>query len=316
MTTAIPAVSARPSAIESERLPKRRRNRVDWRQVGLAALLIAPNLLVLIIFTYRPLVDNIRISFFDWNISSSDMTFVGLGNYRQWLSAPETGTVVMNTLVFTVCAVVGSMILGLALAVLLDQKLHGRAAVRSIVFAPYVVSGAAIGVAFQFIFDPSYGLIQWFLNLVNVPVPSFYQKPGWALFMITVTYIWKNTGYVFVIYLAALQGRRSDLDEASEIDGTPAWRHFFRVVMPQMRPITFFLLITVLLSSMQVFDVINVMTGGGPFGYGTSTMVFQVYQETFVNSRAGYGAAVATIMFFVVLLITVLQLWLQKRLEK
>ena len=123
MTTAIPAVSARPSAIESERLPKRRRNRVDWRQVGLAALLIAPNLLLLIIFTYRPLVDNIRISFFDWNISSSDMTFVGLGNYRQWLSAPETGTVVMNTLVFTVCAVVGSMILGLALAVLLDQKL-------------------------------------------------------------------------------------------------------------------------------------------------------------------------------------------------
>lgn len=317
MTTAIPAVSVKPEVLDEGAASARRKRRsVDWRQTALAAALIAPNLILLIMFTYRPLVDNIRISFFDWNISSPKMTFIGLDNYRNWLSAPETGTVVMNTVIFTVCAVAGSMVLGLALAVLLDQKLYGRSAVRSIVFAPYVVSGAAIGVAFQFMFDPNYGLIQWFLNLVHVPVPNFYQKPGWALFMITATYIWKNTGYVFVIYLAALQGRRADLDEASEIDGTPAWRHFVRVVMPQVRPITFFLLITVLLSSMQVFDVINVMTGGGPFGYGTSTMVFQVYQETFVNSRAGYGAAVATIMFLVVLVITVLQLQLQKKLEK
>ena len=137
-----------------------------------------------------------------------------------------------------------------------------------------------------------------------------------ALFMITVTYIWKNVGYVFVIYLAALQGRRHDLDEAAEIDGTSASRHFFRVVLPQLRGTTFFLLITVLLSSFQVFDVINAMTRGGPFTYGTTTMVFQVYTETFVNGRAGYGAAVATIMFLVVLIITVLQIKLQERLDK
>lgn len=315
LTAAIPAVTEKPVVSEGfARHPRKRK--LDWKQIGLAALLVGPNLLLLVLFTYRPLVDNIRISFFNWNISSPTMTFVGLQNYIDWFQAPDTGRVVFNTVVFTFFAVAGSMVLGLALALLLDQKLFGRAAVRSMVFAPYVIAGAAIGVAFQFVFDPNYGLIQYFLGIIGVDVPNFYQQQNWALFMITVTYIWKNVGYVFVIYLAALQGRRRDLDEASEIDGTPAARHFFRVVLPQLRGTTFFLLITVLLNSFQVFDIINAMTGGGPFGYGTSTMVFQVYQETFINNRAGYGAAVATIMFLVVLVITVLQIKLQERMDK
>jgi len=317
MSTMIPAVTVEPEVSRDfAAAAKRARAKVDWRQVGFAALLIGPNLALLILFTYRPLIDNIRISFYNWNISSPTMTFVGLQNYIDWFTAPETGMIVMNTVIFTFCAVAGSMVIGLLLAIVLDQKLLGRAAVRSMVFAPYVIAGAAIGVAFQFVFDPRYGLIQYFLGLLGIEVPNFYQQSGWALFMITVTYIWKNVGYVFVIYLAALQGRRSDLDEASEIDGTPPVRHFFRVVMPQLRGTTFFLLITVLLNSFQVFDIINAMTRGGPFTYGTTTMVYQVYTETFVNNRAGYGAAVATIMFLVVLIMTVAQIKLQERLER
>ena len=278
MNTTIPAVSAEPTISEgSSATYKKKRAKIDWKQVGLATLLIAPNLILLILFTYRPLIDNIRISFYNWNISSPNMTFVGLQNYISWFKAPETPQVVWNTFLFTFFAVAGSMVIGLLLAILLDQKLVGRAAVRSMVFAPYVIAGAAIGVAFQFVFDPRYGLIQHFLTLLHIPVPNFYQQPGWALFMITVTYIWKNVGYVFVIYLAALQSRRADLDEASEIDGTPPVRHFFRVVLPQLRGTTFFLSITVLLNSFQVFDIINAMTRGGPFTYGTTTMVFQVY---------------------------------------
>ena len=150
--------------------------------------------------------------------------------------------------------------LGLALALLLDQKLKGRNLVRSVVFAPFVISGAAIGVAFQFVFDPSFGLIQDLLAKIGVASPDFYQKPGWALFMVTATYIWKNLGYSFVIYLAALQARRGDLDEAAEIDGASKWTHFRKVLLPQLRPTTFFLSITVLLSSVQVFDIIYAMT--------------------------------------------------------
>ena len=244
-----------------------------------------PNLALLILFTYRPLIDNIRLSFTDYNISAPFANYVGISNYTEWFTREDTRTIVLNTLVFTVATVVLSMGLGLGLALLLDQRLKGRNLVRSLVFAPFVVSGAAIGVAFQFVFDPSFGL---------------------------VTYIWKNLGYTFVIYLAALQGRRSDLDEAAEIDGASAWTRFTRVLLPQLRPTTFFLSITVLLSSVQVFDIINVMTRGGPVGTGTTTLVYQVYQETFVNLRAGYGATVATVMFLI-LVVTVVQVRVMDR---
>lgn len=287
--------------------PPRRRRRTDLKQVLLAAALIGPNLVLLLVFTYRPLIDNIRISLYRWNISSPRMTFVGLDNYVQYFRDPESWAIMGHTLVFTAAAVVGSMVLGLCLALLLDRRLRGRNIVRSLVFMPYVISGAAIGVAFQFVFDPGYGLIQDLLARMGIASPNFYQEPGWALFMVTATYIWKNLGYTFVIYLAALQGRRTDLDEAAEIDRTSQWRKLWRVTLPQLRGTTVFLSITVLLNSFQVFDVIQVMTKGGPFETSTTTMVYQVYQETFVNNRAGYGAAVATVMFLVVLVLTVIQ---------
>jgi len=285
--------------------PRRSSGRAwEW---SLAALLLLPNLVLLVVFTYRPLLDNIRLSFTDWNISSPVANPVGLANYVEWFGRDDTRVIVRNTVVFTVATVGISMALGLALALLLDQKLKGRNLVRSVVFAPFVISGAAIGIAFQFVFDPRFGLVNDLLARIGVQSPDFYQQPGWALFMVTFTYIWKNLGYTFVIYLAALQGRRADLDEAAEIDGASAWTRFRRVLMPQLRPTTFFLSITVLLSSVQVFDIINVMTRGGPQGNGTATLVYQVYQETFVNQRAGYGATVATVMFVILLAVTVVQ---------
>lgn len=304
LTAAIPDATTEPPA---------RKAGWNWREVALAALLVFPNLALLVVFTYRPLIDNFRFSLYDWNISSPSATFIGLENYVEWFTSSDTATILANTVIFNVAAVVGSMVLGLALALLLDQKLFGRGTVRSLVFMPYVISGAAVGVAFQFVFDPSYGLIQDMLDRFGITAPNFYQVPGWALFMVTVTYIWKNLGYVFVIYLAALQGRRKDLDEAAEIDGTSAVRRLFRVTLPQLRPTTFFLSVTVLLSSFQVFDIIQAMTGGGPLGIGTTTMVFQVYQETFTNARAGYGATVASIMFLIVLVITLVQVKFQDR---
>jgi len=273
----------------------------------LAAALLAPNLILLAVFTYRPLLDNIRLSFFNWNISSPTSTFVGLDNYVEWFSREDTKTIVLNTVVFTFFAVIGSMVIGLALALLLNQNIKGRNFARSVVFAPYAISGAAIGIAFQFVFDPNFGLIQDMLGWFGIDSPNFYAVPGWAMFMVTFTFVWKNLGYTFVIYLAALQGLDKELDEAAAIDGTGRWRKFWRVTMPQLRNTTFFLSITVLLNSVQVFDIINVMTRGGPQGNGTQTLVFQIYNETFVNFRAGYGATAATILFLILLIITLIQ---------
>jgi sn-glycerol 3-phosphate transport system permease protein len=292
--------------------PPRRKSGKVWEWT-LAAILLVPNLVLLVMFTYRPLVDNIRLSFTDWNISAPIANGVGFANYVEWFGRDDTRLILRNTLIFTVATVGISMALGLALAMLLDQRLRGRNLVRSVVFAPFVISGAAIGVAFSFVFDPSFGLVSDLLTRMGIESPDFYQNPGWALFMVTATYIWKNLGYSFVIYLAALQGRRADLDEAAEIDGASAWTRFRKVLLPQLRPTTFFLSITVLLSSVQVFDIINVMTRGGPQGNGTTTLVYQVYQETFVNQRAGYGATVATVMFLILLVVTVVQVRVMDR---
>ncbi|QFG70285.1 sugar ABC transporter permease [Ornithinimicrobium pratense] len=279
----------------------------------LAAALLLPNVVLLVVWTYRPLVDNIRLSFYRWNLGSPRSSFIGWDNYVEFFTSEGSRTVLWNTLVFTGVAVVGSMVLGLVLALLLDQRLFGRGPVRSLVFAPFVLSGAAVGVAFQFIFTPTFGLVPDLLRTVGITPPNFYQSAGWALFMVTVTYVWKNLGYTFVIYLAALQARRRDLDEAAEIDAASSWTRFRHVVWPQLRGATFFLLITVMLNSFQVFDVIHTMTRGGPFGNGTTTMVYQIYQETFVNLRAGYGATVATVMFVGLLVVTLGQVWLMER---
>lgn len=295
-------------------LPGRSR---PWQDYALFAVLVVPNLALLTLFVYRPLADNIRLSFTDWNIADPVANSVGFDNYIEWWQRDDSWKVVSNTVIFTVAAVVVSMALGLALAVLLDRKLFGRNVVRSAIFAPFVISGAAIGVAFQFIFDPSFGLVQDVLHRLGVDnVPDFYQDPEWALFMVTLTYIWKNLGYAFVIYLAALQGVRAELLEAAEMDGANSWTRFTKVLLPQLRPTTFFLSITVLLNSLQVFDIINVMTRGGPLGNGTTTMVFQVYEESFRNFRAGYGATVATIMFVVLLVVTLIQVRVMDRGER
>jgi sn-glycerol 3-phosphate transport system permease protein len=300
------------SSVDEHVLPATGRR--PWRSHGLFLLLVVPNLVLLGVFTYRPLVENIRMSFYDWNIAEAGATFVGIDNYLEWFTRADTRVIVANTVIFTVAAVVGSMVIGLALALLLDRKLRGRNLVRSAAFAPFVLSGAAVGIAFQFVFDPSFGLVNDVMVRLGLgSAPDFYQQPSWALFMITVTYIWKNLGYAFVIYLAALQGKRTDLDEAAAIDGAGWWTYFRKVLLPQLRPTTFFLSITVLLNSLQVFDIINVMTRGGPLGNGTTTMVYQVYEESFVNFRAGYGATVATVMFVVLLAITVIQVRMMDR---
>lgn len=286
------------------------------REALLAIGLLAPNLILLVIFTYRPLIDNIRLSFFDWNISSPLATFVGWANYKEWFTRDDTGTILFNTVVFTGAAVVGSMVLGLLLALILDQKLRGRNFARSIAFAPFAISGAAIGLAFQFVFDPNFGMVQSLLGWFGITAPNFYGEPKWALFMVTFTFVWKNLGYTFVIYLAALQGLNRELDEAAAIDGAGWWTKFTKVILPQLRPSTFFLSITVTLNSVQVFDIISVMTRGGPQGNGTTTLVYQIYQETFVNFRAGYGATIATILFLVLLFFTLLQVKYMDKNEK
>lgn len=275
-------------------------------------LFVAPNLLLLLLFTYKPMVESVRLSLYDWDLISPTKTWVGLDNYREYFSDATSRYIIRNTLVFTVASVAGSMAAGLAMALLLNNDRRGRDAARTVLFAPYVVSGAAVGIMWLFIFDPKFGLVAAMLDAAGFSSPNWYNDPDWAMPMVIIVYIWKNLGYATVVYLAGLQTIPRELYEAARVDGAGRWSRFRNVTIPQLAPMSFFLLITTILSSMQAFDMINVMTQGGPLD-STKTMVYQVYDEGFVRFHVGNASAIATVLFFILLAVTLVQVRLLDR---
>ncbi|WP_235929625.1 carbohydrate ABC transporter permease [Cellulomonas citrea] len=282
----------------------RRRRRTGW--VAFIAL-AGPNIALLLMFVYRPLLQSLYLSTLQWNLGSSVARFVGLGNYVEWFTAPSTRQVLTTTGIFTVATVGGALVLGLGLALLLNRPLPGRDIARTVAFAPYVLSGLAVGILWLFIFDPRYGLLSVVLGWFSVASPQWYTDPPWPLVMIVVVYLWKNLGYVTLIYLAGMQAIPQDLRDAAALDGASPARTLRSIVLPLLAPTTFFLLVTMILSSLQSFDIIQGMTKGGPVG-STTTLMYQIYQEGFVNGRAGYASAGATVLFLLLLAVTGLQM--------
>ncbi|HYO30301.1 MAG TPA: sugar ABC transporter permease, partial [Thermomicrobiales bacterium] len=234
-------------------------------------------------------------------------TWVGLANYQYLFTDRTFLQVLQNSLVFTLGAVGGSLLLGLATALLLNQKLRGRDAARAVLFAPTLLSGAAIGIVWVYVFDPRFGLLARFLGFVNLPSPDWLGDPAWALPAVIIVYVWKNVGFATVIYLAGLQAIPRDLYEAARVDGAGVWWRFRSVTLPMLSPITFFLVVTSLLNSFQAFDIIRVMTEGGPVN-ATNTLIYYVYEQGFIAFNAGRAAAGAMVLFAVMFAITLYQL--------
>jgi len=265
-----------------------------------------PNLLLIAFFTYRPLLVNMYYSTLDWTLGSTDATVVGFGNYLEFFTSGDAASVLGATAIFTLATVGGSMVLGLLVAMALNQKIPGRTLARSAVFAPYVLSGVGVGMVWLFIFDPVYGVLAWVLRGVGLASPAWINDPDLALLMIIIVYVWKNLGYCAIVYLAGLQAMPQDVMEAAALDGAGPFRRFCLVSLPLLTPTTFFLLITSLLSSLQAFDIIKIMT---PTGNGTGTLIFEAYLQAFgAYNRAGYSAAISIVLFVLLLIITGLQL--------
>nr|WP_282945509.1 sugar ABC transporter permease [Cellulomonas endometrii] len=281
---------------------RRRRSALLW-----FLLLAGPNVALLLVFVYRPLLQSFYLSTLQWNLGSPVARQIGLGNYVELFRSRGFGQIVGTTVVFTVATVGGAMLLGLGLAVLLNQKLRGRGFARTVAFAPYVLSGFAVGILWLFIFDPRYGLMREVLSWVGATSPQWYTERPWPLVMVIVVYLWKNLGYVALIYLAGLQSVPQDLKDAAALDGASSFRTLRSIILPLLTPTSFFLLVTMMLASLQSFDIIKAMTQGGPLG-STTTLMYSVYQESFVNGRAGYASAVATVLFLVLLAVTAVQM--------
>ena len=268
--------------------------------------LVGPNVVLIAAFIYFPLASNIYYSTLDWRLGAPNARPVGLANYLELFTSPQGLGMWRVTIIFTVVTVAASMVLGLLMALGLDRKRPGRTRARTALFSPYVLSGVGVGLVWMFIFDPRIGLLGHVLRQFGAASPDWFIDPTLALVMVIIVYVWKNLGYCAVVYLAGLQAIPRDLIEAAQIDGANAPRRFWHIKLPLLGPTVFFLLITSILSSMQAFDILRIMT---PTGNGTNTIIFEIFLQSFgAYQRAGYSAAIAVVLFVVLFAVTSLQI--------
>ena len=269
-------------------------------------LFILPNMLLLAIWTYWPFVYSLYLSLTNWVILRPVKTFVGLDNYVKLLQLPVFWQVMFNTLLFTVITVGLRLAISLALAVLLDQKLLARGVWRLVIFSPHITTSAAMALVWLSMYDPNYGPLAALANLVGLQLPNIIGNTQLALPGLMVVAIWKGLGFSTVIFLAALQGVSHDAKDAAAVDGASFWQSFWHVSFPAISPVTYFLLTTGLIGAFQTFDIVSVMTQGGPAN-ATMLYVYYLYREAFHYYRMGMASTVATVFFFIIMVITVVQ---------
>src|SRR6478735_4069328 len=275
-------------------------------------LFVGPNLLLFAIFTYWPMIRAFYLSGARWDMISPTKTWVGFDNYQYLMHDDEFRKTLVNSLYFTLGSIGGTLILGLLAALLLNLPLRGRDGVRAAVFAPNLLSGAAISIVWVYMFDPRFGIIKSMLGWVGLDSPNWLRDPQWAMPAVIIVSIWKTLGFATVIFLAGLQSIPRDLYEAAKVDGAGALWRFRSVTLPMLSPIVFFLTVTSVLSSFQSFDIIRVMTEGGPVN-STSTLIWYIYEQGFKAYNPGRSSAATVILFLFLFIFTLFQVQYRER---
>ena len=287
-------------------LKRARFSQAERKEWILFAILVGPNLFLFSVFTYWPLIYSGYLSMVRWDFLGPKI-WVGLGNYRHLFTQDDFLLVLWNTTVFTASAVGTICGVGLLVALLLNRPLRWREGVRAVVFSPVMLSGAAMGIVWLFILDPRYGLLDILLGYIGLDSPNWLLDTKWAMAAVIIVHVWKNLGYAVVIFLAGLQAIPKDLYEAALVDGAGAFGRFRAVTLPGLSPIFFFLFVTTMLASFQSFDIIHVMTEGGPVN-ATTTLIYNLYDEAFKATRAGRAAVSAVVLFIGMFVITLIQM--------
>ena len=268
---------------------------------------VLPNFIGYFIFVFLPVIFTFVLCVMKWVGSDAPMKFVGIQNFVKLFH--DSGFIISlkNTLVYAVWTVPLTMVAALLIAVLLNSKIKGIILFRTAFFFPYVASLVAVGAVWNMLFQPEFGPINEFLKFIGIQnPPRWCASTDWAMTVIVIVSVWKYMGYYMVVYLAALQGISKDLYEAASIDGATGFNKFRYITIPMLTPTTFFVVIMLTIQCFKVFDLIYVMTGGGP-GRATNVIVNHIYNAAFVDFKFGYASAGAVVLFLIVLVITMIQ---------
>jgi multiple sugar transport system permease protein len=245
------------------------------------------------------------MSFTEWTIVGTPQ-FIGLDNYRTMFTDPRFLTALKNTVVFVAGTVPTLIILSLLIAILLNQPLKGREIGRVAIFTPYVLMSTVVGVIWTWLLEKDFGLINVYLGKLGIPGPPWLVNPDYAMLGIIITTVWWTVGFNTVLFLAGLQDIPEEYYEAAEIDGANRVQLFSRITLPLLSPTMFMVILLSIINSFQVFDQVFVMTSGGP-GTATLTLVQYIYTTAFQFRRMGYGAAIATVLFAILIIFALLQ---------
>jgi raffinose/stachyose/melibiose transport system permease protein len=264
-----------------------------------------PALAVFLLFFITPTVIGFYYSFTDWNINADKISFNGLENYRELFQEPRLKTALFNTLIFAAIVTLMQNLLGLGLALILNEALKMRNLLRMIFFLPYVIAPIVIGYIFRAIYHPEHGIVNQLLDRIGLDflMVDWLNDPKYALFSIIVTDLWRVAGFSMVVYLAGLQFIPKDLIESSSMDGAHYWQRFRSIVFPLLAPALTVNVLLSMIGSMKVFEMVMVLTEGGP---GYTTEVFYTYiRSMFSTGEFGYATAVNLILFILVTIVGV-----------
>jgi len=273
---------------------------------------VTPAVVIIGLFGATPIVWSALMSFQRSNLLSPSTPFIGLANYRQMVHDPVVVQAIQHTLIYTALFVPGTMIVGLFLAVAMNRKIRFISVYRTAAYATMAVSTISEAIVFIWLFDPSYGVVNYFLSRIGVPPQQFLNSPSQALYVIVLMTIWGWTGFAVVIYLAALQGVPQTLLEAAAIDGAGPWRTFRRITLPLLSPASLFLAVWLTINALQLFDEVYLSTQGGPLN-ATTVLVYYLYNQAFQQFNFGYASAIAYFLFLVIIVITVIQFRVARR---
>jgi multiple sugar transport system permease protein len=308
-----PAARRRPARYRGGAGSKGVRSR--GRDQAAAWAFVTPAAVVIMLFGVAPIIWSAVLSFQKNDLFSASTPFVGLSNYRQMVHDPVIAQAIEHTLVYTALFVPGTMIVGLFLAVAMNRKIRFISFYRTAAYATMAISTISEALVFLWLFDPSYGIVNYGFKLVGIPQQQFLNSTSEALFVIVIMTIWGWTGFAVVIYLAALQGIPQVLTEAAAIDGASRWASFRRITLPLLSPASLFLVVWLTINALQLFDEVYLSTRGGPLG-STTVLVYYLYQQAFggADFNFGYASAIAYFLFLIIVVVTAIQFRVGRRL--
>jgi multiple sugar transport system permease protein len=297
-TTQAPPATAQPA--------KRRFSRDRVEEAVTGYLFVLPDLLGLLVFVVGPMLYALYISLNRWSGFTAP-TFIGLENYIDMAGDPRFWASLRRTFLWTLGLVPTVYVFSLALALLVNRNPRGSTLFRTVYFMPVAMSLVVAAIVWRFIFEPTYGFLNYVLGLFGIEGLLWLGSRDTAMISVLIVTVWKSAGYFMIILLAGIQDIPNDFIEAARIDGANSRQIFQRIIMPLLRPTSLFVIIILLINSLQAFDQIYVMTRGGP-AYATDTLLMYVYEEAFRFWNFGYSAAMSFVLFLLILVITVFQL--------